>query len=128
MQSFCTYFGEMIAQIPLLNIKIHPRTISPLYVLRVLNHFLIRNSNYVVMKPRTISTYPSHPRFYAKDDKMCFQFFPSSLSKALWHSLLALESSSAKWNCHYYASNKEKKESSLERNFKVQVCTIQFST
>ena len=50
-------FGEMIAQIPLLKINIHPRTISPLYVLRVSDHFLIRNSNHVVMKPRTISTY-----------------------------------------------------------------------
>ena len=49
----------MIAQIPLLKINIHPRTISPLYVLKVSNHFLIRNSNHVVMKPRTISTYPN---------------------------------------------------------------------
>ena len=58
MQSFYWYFCEMIAQIPQFAINIHPRTISPLYVLRASNHFLIRNSNYFVIKPRTISTYP----------------------------------------------------------------------
>ena len=85
-------------------------------------------SNYLILDFRDILLLLAV--FIPKMTRCVFNFFllPLYARKDLWHSLLALESSSAKMELSLCFQQLEKKESSLERNFKVQVCTIQFST